>query len=227
MARSANPAAAEPVAAKLQKPTPHRWWEMVLVYPSLAIAVLGYIPGMFDRISVAVQTGSKGLAYSSGEIENYKIWQRNEACWSSAGADFKNMDVGHYHIGVTPCSGTGDIWIRVQDKNNNDPATNASSLWIGADQFLNKKIASDSQINDILIKYAYGYEQSYLLEEKPPSISLAQTSIFPVGVLCQFRPNQSTFVRRYRYNDGSCGDDIFEAATGRLINHTPAPCSCP
>src|SRR5215472_12292745 len=84
-------------------PFPRRWWQWFLVYPTVGLALIGYLPTLVERVSAALQQGSLPSLFSGNEdLRQYKIFSRNQACWTAPDPEFKTIEVKGYQVGVTP-----------------------------------------------------------------------------------------------------------------------------
>ena len=173
------------------------WWQWLLMYPALAVAVIGAIPTVVQGIEAL------RLDTSYGDVpiarRNVNLFDKNFKCLGKSGTAVK-LD-NNTQIEAAVCD-SGDIWIRATTAGNQSKVS-----WVTAEQVLGKKQGG------LLITPAFGAALQ----------SLAQADAKP---LCVFRDKSGKIVRRVMVAPGNCRDEQIDPATGRVTT-VPAECSCP
>ena len=205
-----------------------RWWQWLLVYPTLVIALGGHIPAAVDQISSWVRGGAPDKT----------VWTRNLVCVQDPDPKLIITTILHFNISVQPCAKTGDFWLRVTDLNGEDPTANTKYEWLTREEILKKTgFMSKFSVASVpsLTSSALAATPASSGMEVMRGIGAAGSGAMvpaqgapatPVGLLCQFQPNATTLVRVYRLNTGACTEDVINLATGQLIRHGPAACQC-
>jgi hypothetical protein len=120
---SPSTSAALPEASQHSKHgLPPPWWQWVLMYPTLAVAIIGAVPTYYEWVK-------------PGEDQS-QFWERNAACYQEAPTPQAVITKGNDRVEVTVCP-TGDVLIKVTPSNTAEPVYQ----WIGHET-LTKKIAN-------------------------------------------------------------------------------------
>jgi hypothetical protein len=182
---------------------PRSWWQWLLIYPSLALGVLGSLPTVIqgvESLRFKVPFGAVPLAR-----ESHAMFERNLDCLGSiaeAGHVVRLPDNTAIH--AVPCR-TGDIMIRVDR-----PDGRSSIRWLEGRSLM---LAARDALAPI--------GQASAQDATPVA-----GGGHPVAVLCMFRQPDGKIVRRVRLNTGNCVDEIINPYTGAIVTVRPAPCSC-
>jgi hypothetical protein len=198
------------------QPFPKQWWQWFFIYPTLGLALIGYLPSVAERVWTAVQQGSfPSLLSGNEDLRQFKIFSRNRACWSALDPEFKAVDVKGYQVGVTPCKETGDLWVRLTDLNAHDPDTATDYVWIDRAEFLRHKTSSTWLLSPVAGAFAAG------------SAAPREMAQLPVRLLCQYEHGEF-LIRRFVLSNNACADESISNVTGKRIKMSPAPCTrCP
>jgi hypothetical protein len=178
-------------------PNSLNWWQWILMYPTLGVAVLGAMPTVVQGIKAI----SIGTTYSEVPIveRNATLFENNWKCLGKSGTTVQLAD--NTKIEVAVCD-KGDIWIR---------STTAESQghvsWVTRDEVLGRKEARRIVTRGLAA----------------PLQSFAQNSARP---LCVFKDKSGKIVRRIVVAPGNCRDEQIDPYTGRITS-VPADCSCP
>ena len=180
-----------------------RWWQWLIMYPTLLIAIAGAIPtalSYYKSWKIGVPVDKTQIA-----LEQNKLWQKNYECSRSEFISIKN----HYNIEVgTIICLSGDILIKVQP-----PDTKPIFWWVGL-----KTFKSDNQaaaINLWLIGNAQAKEQI------TPIVVAQNNSV----VLCQKWLNDGRLLRRVEIQGTGCFDEIVNTYTGQIEKRDKVPCN--
>ena len=180
---------------------PKKWYQWMLLYPTLAIAVLGSIPTAFETIQSAKMDTKWGD--SSKAIEQHGMWQRNFDCTK----DLKPVTVlneANITVSALVCP-SGDIL--VSGKLPGDTVGNFT--WVSLDVVL-------------------AGENTSILGSLVPS-AIAETRV-PIDtnwvVLCQRWIDNRTLYTRVAAN-GLCYDRYIDTYTNTLLSSTQVNCYSP
>jgi hypothetical protein len=193
---SANPDREETV----MDGSPKRWWQWVLMYPTIVIALAGAIPQYYQWIS-AVAIGLSPFGDVGDAKQQEKTWERNVNCLRSIDHIKPNSSTS-YSIDLVSCP-TGDILVTLTPLQNPDQQV---SRWI---------------ITRALF--------TQVADAAPARLELAQVttpagSPDPVSVL-DIKKEGASVVRRIERSDKTCVDETIDAYTGRRMEQKPAPCT--
>lgn len=173
------------------------WWQWLLMYPALAVAVIGAIPTAVQGIQAL------RLDTSYGDVpiarRNVDLFDKNFKCLGKSGTAVKLGD--NTQIEAAVCD-SGDIWIRATTADNQSKVS-----WVTPEEILRRKHSG------LLIGPAFGAALQ----------SLAQADAKP---LCVFRDRSGKIVKRVIVAPGNCRDEQIDPATGRVTT-VPAQCNCP
>lgn len=181
--------------------SPRRWWQWVLMYPTILVALAGAIPQYYQWIA-AVAIGLSPFGDVGAAQLQDKTWERNLSCLLSI-EHIKPTSSTNYSIDLLSCP-TGDILVTLTPLQNPDQQV---SRWI---------------ITKMLF--------SQVADSSPPHVELAQVASAPpaspesVRVL-DIKKQGSNVVRRIQRSDSTCVDETIDSYTGRRLDQKQAPCS--
>ena len=194
----ANVLAGSPPAAS---GTPQRWWQWVLVYPTLAISMLGSMPTItqwYQSRGVPDDVPIKLVAEAKGQND---LWEANFECTSKA--NFETVtNIHNRQVSAIVCP-SGDVLVKVKLPGSEKEI----SRWVGVQSFEERK---RSAANLIMSDAVAAGER----------IVLAQAT----SVVCQRWLNNGRLLRRVRDGGGHCFDEVINTYTGALESRLPARC---
>lgn len=191
---------------------PRRWWQWMLVYPALAVALVSAIPTyveIFYSKKYEVPFGQSAAAKQQNDL-----WQRNLSC-SAAPFDGLKTDF-NVEVDAIICR-SGDVLVRVRAPNN------ASFYrWVPVDMFPIKSAS------------AFPWSEAYAADRLPLLLAQAQDRPAPV-VICQrflepgkvLRRVRETAAQRGSRPDGAsdrCYDEVINSYNGQVLRRAPARC---
>ena len=178
---------------------PKKWYQWVLLYPTVALAVLGSIPTTFETIR-STRLDTK-WGESSRAIEQHGMWQRNFNCTKDL-SPVTVQNAASITISALVCP-SGDIL--VSGKRPGDITGNFT--WVSLDVVL-------------------AGESTSILRGLVPS-AIAETRI-PIEtnwvVLCQRWVDQRTLYTRIA-SGGFCYDRYIDTYTNSLLSSTMVNCN--
>ncbi len=184
---------------------PFKWWQWLLMYPTLAVAIIGAIP-QYQSWWQAHKLKVPANRVSQAE-EQLALWNKNAECTKKE-IPYSIKTIRNELIETTVCP-SGDMLVKLQKP---DKQT-ADSRWIGFDTFGDTNMAA----YDPFAKEAYAKEI-----EKGTNL-YAQI----VAILCQYRDAKGFIVRRVRLANGQCQEEVINPYTGATTIR-PAHCTpCP
>jgi hypothetical protein len=177
-----------------------RWWQWLLMYPGLLIAIIGAMPTfieLYDSHQWKVPFG-----FGKAADQQNEIWEKNFECTRKQA--FREVITRHnVKVGTIVCP-SGDVLFRVEA-----PDSPAVLRWVGLSTF---RLDRGSSIN-LLVREAVAAD----LSDKD---RLAQAP----SVLCQRWLRKGVLLRRLRYPNGQCFDETIDTYRGIVISRVPAPC---
>jgi len=184
---------------------PTKWWQWVLVYPTLVISIGGAIPQFLTWIKaykLDVPSNAVHLAIDQG-----RLWEKNFSCpKDKVPGTVKTPRNDTLEVIVCP---SGDILVKVMQPDKPDPYYR----WIAFDTFTTR----GSHLVPTGQK-AYAEEISLRLD------MLAQPGSM---VICQGRDHKGFVIRVIRLPSGQCQEEVINPYTGRVVSVRSAPCiSC-
>jgi hypothetical protein len=178
--------------------SPQRWWQWVLMYPTIVIALAGALPQYYQWIT-AIAIGLPLFGDVGDAQQQEKTWERNVNCLRSID-HIKPTSSTNYSIDLVSCP-TGDILVTLTPLQNPDQQV---SRWI-----ITKTLFTQ------------------VADAAPARLELAQTaapSPDPVRVL-DIKKQGASVIRRIERSDNTCVDETIDAYTGHRLDQKQAPCT--
>ncbi len=181
---------------------PKRWWQWLLMYPTLAVALAGAIPQYYLWAQALI------IGVSSADVndarEQAKAWERNVDCLHDID-HIKPSAHTAYSIELVACP-TGDILLTLTPLQNPDHPV---SRWI-VTKSLFTQVASQST------------PATMTRAEGPATPSAAAAT--PVRIV-DIKTQGRYVIRRIQLSDNTCIDETIDSYTGRRLSQAPAPCT--
>jgi hypothetical protein len=185
---------------------PTRWWHWVLLYPGLAIAVLGGVPTYVE----AVRSHIVGVPFgrSVDAKEQNRLWEENIDC--TRNAEFTMItNKKKVEIGSVVCE-SGDVLLRGKRPEWNQP----HHRWVSWDEVAPSQ-GADSKGSALLEIFRSAHAK------EPNQIMLAQVS----SVVCQRWVSQGQLLQRIRTREGACFDEVINTFNGQTLSSRQVPCN--
>jgi hypothetical protein len=185
--------------------SPQRWWQWVLMYPTIVVALAGALAGAIPQYYQWISAAALGLPIfgNVGDAQQQeRTWERNVGCLR--GIDhIKPTSSTNYSIDLVSCP-TGDILVTLTPLQNPDQQV---SRWI---------------ITKVLF--------TQVADAAPARLELAQAAGTPAGSpdterVLDIKKQGANVVRRVQRSDNTCVDETIDAYTGRRLEQKPAPCA--
>ncbi len=181
--------------------SPTSWWQWLLVYPTLGVALVSAIPTWIDHY----QASKKGVSTAVLDIANEqdRLWQANIDCTKTL--DFRSIKNQHsIEVGAHVCP-SGDVLVFIKQPNSEK----GIYRWVGLKTF----VKTASLLIHQSVAYA-GLRETVLAQGFASVIN--QRWLQP-GMLKQ----------RIRYPNGACADQVINTYTGGVVSQTPVGCNDP
>lgn len=179
---------------------PKKWWQWVLMYPTLLLAIIGTMPTLYELYNSRKLDVPFG--FSKTAIQQDEIWHKNFECIQQQKPKCVKTKF-NVEVGAIVCP-SGDVLLQVTS-----PDDSKIIRWVSLETFgLNKISTADFFPGEAFASDLHKKEK------------LAQA----FTVLCQRWLNQGLLLRRVRYADGRCFDEQINTFTGAVISRAPAPC---
>ncbi|HVM77700.1 MAG TPA: hypothetical protein VMU06_01685 [Stellaceae bacterium] len=177
------------------------WWQWILMYPTLAVTIVGAVP-QYQQWFWALVRGIP-LGSNVTELQDQdSAWQQNLDCLARIDHVTPPSETP-YAIDLLTCP-SGDILLTVKPLN---ASTQAVSRWIITNKLFQAPARS-------------AWIPSALAQTPPPRPGTAQ----PERVI-DVRKDGSQVIRRVQLSNGSCVDQVIDSYTGRHLGDKPAPCT--
>jgi hypothetical protein len=187
---------------------PKRWWQWVLLYPQVPVAVisalggllLGNIPQIIQFVTATrIGVPVAGVAYAQ---EQEQAWERNAKCHREIEHTKPNTDT-NYAIDLLPCP-SGDILVTLTPIQSPD---RPRYKWIVT--------------KDLFTQQArFSFTTAALAEDARAQPGAPST----VRVIDSTKQG-GNIVRRLLLSDNTCIDETVDAFTGRRLDQKSAPCT--
>jgi len=180
---------------------PRRWWQWVLMYPAIFIALAAGGPQIYRSV-VAITIGLSPFANVGEAQQQQKAWERNVGCLGGI-QHIKPVSRTRYAIDVVPCP-SGDILLTLSALQN-------------PDQQVSRWIITEALFNEV----AQSFFSTSALAQGAEGQRVGPTPVRVVDIKNQ----GSTVIRRVQLSDNTCVDETIDAYTGRRLSEQKAPCA--
>ncbi len=185
---------------------PTKWWQWVILYPTLAIAVISAAPQWVDK-GQALLNGIKDRGWEEAK-QQQDAWRTNLTC-SAAPFDWYSTPE-NLKVDATICN-SGDIFVRVTT-----PQQGNFYQWV-----LLKSIVKDKETAWLpLVSKAYAAENTTWRTQGSYQVAAGDAAT----VVCQaFQPDGRTLKRHVSTAQG-CFDEYVDTYTGQVTRREQVPC---
>jgi hypothetical protein len=181
--------------------TPQRWWQWLLMYPTIVIALVAGVPQIYQWVS-AVTIGLSPFGNVDDALMQQKAWERNVNCLHDID-HIKPSASTNYSIDLVSCP-SGDILITL------------TPLW-NPDRQISRWIVT----NALFSEFAKSFLTIRALAQNPRPEPGGPTAVRIIDI----KREGSTVVRRVQLSDNTCVDETIDTYTGRRLSQKPAPCT--
>lgn len=197
---------------------PKRIWQWLIIYPSLAIAVLTAVPEWINA-GTAMLNGLKPSQMAEAGTQS-KFWARNLKCTESVFEWVENPQ--NVKVDGTICP-SGDIMVRIEVPNK-DGHYKGSIRGILIDDILQQ--TKESSLSLVSSAHAAVNPAAPLTQPSIRTLArrvLAQNSKFAVVVCQKFLSDKRTIKRHVKVS-GQCYDEYVDTYTGNIKRRQKTSC---
>ena len=175
--------------------TANRWWQWMLVYPTLAIALISALPTWIDHYqSARLGVSRQNLVLAE---EQNRLWQANFDC--AKAQEIQGIKTTrNVEVGAQVCP-TGDVLIRLK--------------------------LPDSELAKIRWVSARSLEQTAFFGASAAYAASASVGSESRSVVNQRWLRAGLLKQRVRQNSGGCLDITINTYKGSVVSQTPVACS--
>ena len=211
-----------------------KWWQWLLLYPTLTVALIGAVP-QYTNVAKAYVYNVPVKQVFSAEMQN-ELWNKNADCLLAAHPAQVAIQE-HILVSVSACA-SRDVLVGIRYPGDKDlyrwipfatlesPDNQMSLLEIARpskDPMLNRLKVKGAGSNAGASNFLFS-EGNVFPGETPSSISEGQTQS-DRKVICQRWLPDGRLLRRIRESDKNCFDEIVNTYTGKVEETKPAECS--
>lgn len=177
------------------------WWQWLLIYPTLVVALLGAIPTFYELYSAR----SMGVEYGTTKQARQQrdMWQKNMEC-TAAPFDWLTTPTNTL-VDATICR-SGDVLVRVKSADQKQ-----FYRWVPVDSIAEEQLA---------LRFTF-FSQAYAVAMAPAPVVDSQSGI---TLLCQRWVGDGQLLRRIHVPGQGCFDELVNTYTGAVLSNQPAPC---
>ncbi len=183
------------------EPKPKKWWQWLLMYPSMLAVLTGAIPTFYQLYYSQIHDIPFSSVYNARQ--QVELWKKNCECLSDKSFAEITTEM-NMKVGTIICP-TGDILIRIVV-----PGSIDNYQWINLETLKQMHSSSNPLSNEAI---AVDWRNNVISEQQNPT------------VLCRRRLSEGRILIRVRYPNGGCFDEIINIYTGAVISRAPAPCN--
>lgn len=198
---------ASPAAAASPAPPahPNKWWQWVLVYPGIMVALLGSVPTIYQAYTSWRLGVPYGQTYDA--LEQNRLWVENFACAKTV--EFTSIVTPHkVEIGSYVCQ-SGDVLLRAKR-----PEWNREQFrWVAWSSVA--AMTENEPMKNAL--------SSLISSAQAQEFSPIRPSQNPPRVICQRWVGNGLLLQRVAMQNG-CVDQVVNTFNGWVVSSHPAPC---
>jgi hypothetical protein len=184
---------------------PKRWWQWFLMYPTVAVAMLGLVPGSTELYRIIQTGGEVPMFQTKDAVTQMNLWQKNAQCVEDVDSVEVNA-TGAVIVGAKICQ-SGDILISGRVLGGL-PAFR----WIPVHMILGRDVASTNF-----------FPQAHA---ETSAINFTDSQSQPGQIICQRWVGNGMLLQRVYWGPtNSCYDNLINTFTGMMVSSTPAPCN--
>jgi hypothetical protein len=208
--RAAAPKTRASKNAKPEPVSPKRWWEMILLYPTLAGALITAGPQWLDK----VKSYRLGVTSAAESEKQAALWQKNRACASLDSGGY--VSPSNVSVDATICR-SGDILVRAVT-----PQSKEFFKWLPLDDVA----PSTTSVASAFIPSA----NAATLENRIfRSQLVTQAPAYKIALLQMVTCTRSDgrYLHRTVQTPQGCFHEVIDTFTGSLVGRNPVPCGSP
>jgi hypothetical protein len=182
------------------------WWQWLLLYPAVAIALLTAAPQWLDR-GLAVWHGTRSSSFAEAEHQS-ALWRKNLSCSAAPFNWYRNPR--NTRVDARICE-SGDVFVRVSA-----PDGQTAFQWVDVDAIVAPPGGGFS-----LIPAAHAATIRTLAG--PARMVRQAGGGDPTRVICQGFLDRRQLRRRIQAR-GACFDEVIDTLTGSVVGRTRVAC---
>jgi hypothetical protein len=199
---------AEEKASSSGPALPKKWWQWLLIYPGLAVGLIGSTPTLVE----AARSYDFGVAFgrSTEAQEQNDLWTQNFDCAQKA--NFVTITTNRQiEIGSFVCD-SGDVLLR-----GKRPESNTEQLrWVSWRQIVADDKGKTKTALELIFPSAHASETlTFVAAQTPPA---------PTPVVCQKWVGRGQLLQRIRTPQG-CVDQVINTYNGTILSRRGVPCN--
>jgi hypothetical protein len=222
---------------------PRKWWQWLLLYPALAVALLTAVPQWVETAQEAYKEFTAADSQTAGtapESELVRFMKKNDECTRTP-VDHTVTSPKNAEIWAVICSQTGDIFVMISTPSGEkiysgvfvdeiaDRIDSGKGIFVtstdrdGEDELAH---ATNSAVLDLFAAHAspvdpWPAEPASRIRNED-QLRTAQATV----VLCQVFRKDGTILRRLRTGN-VCYDEVVNGSNGLVISRTQVDCNLP
>lgn len=187
-------------ATELQAVRRLKWWQLLIIYPTIATSFAAAIPTVIE----IYRSNKYGVEFgeSAQAREREKLFLKNMTCTVEPFQWYRAAN--NVEVDATICT-SGDVLVRLRS-----PFNTFAYDWVSVERLVPKPVALLESLSPLGSAHAAAGD-----------IEVAQMG----RLICQFNPAPGTVVFRYASPAG-CYDDVVNTYTGQVMSRRGAPCGC-
>jgi hypothetical protein len=192
-----------------------RWWQWILIYPTLGVSLFSAAPQWVDQLKAAyyeVRNDSYELA-----LRENALWKKNLSCATAPYAWYENpKDV---RVDATICN-SGDVFVRASS-----PGGQEVTKWVAVeDMFPSASEGSGEGSGLIPAAKAATIEPGRMQAGSEDFADFSTNQYQNVFVICQRFVDGRMLLRHVRAENGICYDELIDTFNGSLAKRTQVTC---
>jgi hypothetical protein len=208
------------VLAKADQLSPPRrrfstWFMQLTVWPSsmgarlafaalLVIAIIGAVPQYIAWTNSYIMSDSSSAIFEASLQD--RLYIRNLACYNDSN-NYTSLNSDYGAVTILACP-TGDVHVTLEPQAKDLPSIAA---WFPAEDQ-----SETLSLFDWFVPKAYA--------DGPPQVSMIAAAPI-IKIICQKLISKHRIMRRVKYQDGRCADEIINTQAGRIVERRDAPCT--
>lgn len=188
---------------------PLKWWQWLLMYPTLVATVLAAIPTLIEAYNSTIKY-KVPYGQSSAAKEQDVIWMKNIDCLKDAPYE-PMVTSSNLQVDGTICK-SGDVLIEIRSPDREGSIYH----WVGVEAILNRTGTIDKLL---------GSRLSLTSEAHATNVDANAGADSDYTVLCQKYLQPGKVLRRISLPNKGCFDQTINTYTGAVESTTPATCS--
>jgi hypothetical protein len=208
-------------------PGPSRWWQYLLIYPTLVVSVLTAAPQWLDKFQALANNVDSG-GYREAKLQK-DLYAKNLDC-TTAPFDWY-LNPNNVNLDATICE-SGDIYVRASSPNKP-----GSFYFVPVERVLGeeapavpKRVAAADAgerfagvVTRAVMDGDPGAEDLLMQVQLPPRPLVREQMVVPTSVVCTKFMDSRRVLRHLRTTQ-ACFDEVVDTLNGRTVSRTQVAC---